>query len=142
MTHDAFLSHASEDKPVAEAVCDALEASGIKCWIAPRDNQPGIPYAAGLVDAISQSRVFVLVFSKHSNESSHVLREVERAAAKSLPIIPFRIQDVPLSKGMEYFISSPNWLDSSNPPRKRPKGAFAGGASSATSAPCEHRALS
>lgn len=29
-----FISHASEDKPVAIAVCEALERACISCWIA------------------------------------------------------------------------------------------------------------
>jgi hypothetical protein len=58
----------------------------------------------------------VLVFSKRSNESPQVKREVERAVSRGLPVIPFRIEDVPLSKHMEFFISTPHWLDALTPP--------------------------
>ena len=47
MPHDVFISYASEDHEVGEQVCGALEASGITCWIAPRDIPPG----AGEVNA-------------------------------------------------------------------------------------------
>ena len=36
-----FISYASQDKAVAEAVCQALEKAGVACWIAPRDVVPG-----------------------------------------------------------------------------------------------------
>jgi hypothetical protein len=44
---------------------------------------------------------------------------VERAVAKGIPIVPFRIEDVPMSKALEYFISSPHWLDALTPPLER-----------------------
>ena len=44
---------------------------------------------------------------------------MERAAAKRLAILPFRLEDVPLSKHMEYFISAPHWLDAMSPPLER-----------------------
>ncbi len=58
----------------------------------------------------------VLVFSSNSNVSQQVLNEVERAVSKGIVIIPFRIEDTPLSKAMEYFISSKHWLDAHTPP--------------------------
>ena len=38
---DVFVSYATEDRSTAEAVCAALEAKGLRCWIAPRDIHPG-----------------------------------------------------------------------------------------------------
>jgi ABC-type amino acid transport substrate-binding protein len=58
----------------------------------------------------------VVVFSTHSNGSPQVLREIERAVNKGIPIIPFRVEDVMPSKDLEYFISSCHWLDAMNPP--------------------------
>ena len=34
MQYDVFVSYASEDKSVADAVCAKLEALRIRCWIA------------------------------------------------------------------------------------------------------------
>jgi len=36
-----FISHSSKDRPTADAICAHLESAGIKCWIAPRDIEPG-----------------------------------------------------------------------------------------------------
>jgi len=41
MAHDAFISHSSKDKTIADATCAYLEASKIRCWVAPRDIRPG-----------------------------------------------------------------------------------------------------
>ena len=31
--HDVFISYSSKDKPVADAVCAALESKRVRCWI-------------------------------------------------------------------------------------------------------------
>jgi len=98
MAHDVFISYSSQDKSVADAVCATLESRKIRCWIAPRDVLAGQPYAESILDGINKSRVFVLVFSADSNLSQQVLREVERAVSKGIPILPFRIADVEPTK--------------------------------------------
>jgi len=75
--------------------------------------------AQALVEAIRQSRILVLVFSARSNHSPHVRREVERAVSRDIPILPFRIEDVPPSPSLEYFISNAHWLDALTPPLER-----------------------
>src|SRR5438067_13679162 len=116
MAHDVFVSYSSKDKPVADAVCATLEGQRIRCWVAPRDVLPGLPYGEAIVDAIEGSRILVLVFSASANASPQVMREVERAVSRGLPIIPLRIEAVQPSKSLEYFISAPHWLDALTPP--------------------------
>jgi hypothetical protein len=119
MAHDVFISYASEDKTTADAVCAKLESHRIRCWIAPRDVLPSMDYGQALVEAIKQSRLVVLVFSARSNDSPHVRREVERAVAKGIPILPFRIEDVTPSSSLEFFIAGAHWLDALTPPLER-----------------------
>jgi DNA-directed RNA polymerase subunit RPC12/RpoP len=113
---DVFISHSKNDKTTADALCAALEAAGICCWIAPRDITPGKEWGEAIIDGISHCTVMLLIFSSNSNQSQQVRREVERAVAKEIVIIPLRIEDVPMTKAMEYFLSSPHWLDALTPP--------------------------
>jgi len=119
VAHDVFISYAHSDKPTADAICAAIESVGVRCWIAPRDVPPGAEWASSILDAISTGRVFVLVFSQHSNASPQVMREVERAVHSGLVIIPFRIEDVPFSKSLEFLLSACHWLDALTPPVQR-----------------------
>src|ERR1700730_9711056 len=116
MAHDVFISHSSEDKPVADAACAALESAAIRCWIAPRDVQPGRTFAGEINRAIQRSKVMVLIFSGHSNKSEQVLREVQLASNSHLHIVQFRIQDVIPNDDLEYYLSAPHWLDALLPP--------------------------
>jgi formylglycine-generating enzyme required for sulfatase activity len=111
MPHDVFISHSSKDKTIADAACACLESRGIRCWVAPRDIMPGADWSASIIDGISGAKAMVLILSSHSNVSKQVLREIERAANRSIPILPFRIEDIELSKSLEYFLSSSHWLD-------------------------------
>ena len=79
MIYDVFISHSTRDKTAADAACAALEAAGIRCWIAPRDITPGAEWGEAIIEAINQCRVMVLIFSTNANESSQIRREVERA---------------------------------------------------------------
>jgi len=114
-----FISYSSKDKPVADATCALLERRGYRCWIAPRDILPGTEWGEAIMNGLTACRVFVLVYSANSNESPQVRREIERAVHHGLLIIPFRIQDVPPHRAMEYFMSTPHWLDALTPPLER-----------------------
>jgi hypothetical protein len=119
MAHDVFISYSHLDKNTADAVCSILEQKGIRCWIAPRDITPGTPFAEGIINGITSSKVFILVYSSNSNHSSQVIKEVDRAVHHGLAIIPLRLEDVPLSKQLEYYISDVHWLDALTPPLEK-----------------------
>ena len=116
MAHEVFISHSSLDKPVADAVCAALEKTTIRCWLAPRDVQPGRSFAGEITRAIQHSKVMVLIFSAHSNTSEQILREVQLAANSHLHIVQFRIENVLPNEDLEYYLSAPHWLDALTPP--------------------------
>lgn len=110
---DVFISHSKEDFAVADAARAALERAGVSCWIAPRDVEPGRPYAACIVRAISQCRVLLLVYSARANQSTMVMRELELAASNRKFILPMRIDDSPMGDEMKFFMGREHWLDAS-----------------------------
>jgi TolB-like protein/tetratricopeptide (TPR) repeat protein len=118
-----FISYASQDAPIAQDLCSALEQGGVVCWLAPRNVRPGDFYADSIVQAINGCALLVLVLSQSAIDSPHVLREVERASAKRRPIIGFKIDAAPLPPGLEYFLSTSQWIDAGagRPDRLFPK---------------------
>ena len=68
------------------------------------------------MDGINDSRVMLLVFSRHSNRSPHVWREVERAVSRNIPLLQLRLEDIRPSRALELFVSSSHWLDAFPPP--------------------------
>jgi anti-sigma regulatory factor (Ser/Thr protein kinase) len=106
-----FLSYSSSDRTVAESVCQRIEAEHIACWMAPRDVRPGQDYGEAILNGLQSASVLVLIFSEKSNVSKHVLREVERSVHFGKTILLFRIEECKPTKSLEYFLSSPHWLD-------------------------------
>jgi hypothetical protein len=125
MPHDVFISHSQKDQHTATAVCHTLEARGIRCWMAPRDIEPGKEWMLAIAEGLAAARVVVLVFSSRANESRHVAREVSIAFNEEIPIIPFRIEDVAPGTALKYAIGTTHWLDALTPPLEQHLAALA-----------------
>ena len=105
-----FISHSSTEFKVAEEVCNLLEEKGHKCFLAPRDIRSGYEYAEEIMNGIESSDIMLILMSQAANQSPHVLREVERAVSKHIPLIVYKLEEVELSKSMEYFLMSHQWV--------------------------------
>lgn len=106
-----FLSYSTEDRDVAEVVLATLERRGIRVWMAPRDVPPGMSYPEAIIGAIRECDSAVLVLSASSNQSPHVLREVERVSNDGKRLFVVRIAPVDLSDGLAYFASLIQWVE-------------------------------
>jgi hypothetical protein len=112
-----FISHSSKNKQAAEAVAAELESNGLQCWMAPRDIRPGEPnYGKAIIDGLTQCRAMVLLLTEQANRSQHVMKEAERAVNKNIPILVVRFQPIEVSKDLEYYVSSAQFLDATAPP--------------------------
>ena len=58
----------------------------------------------------SGARLCCCLLSQASNRSDDVKREVGRASSKGVPIVPFFIENITLSKHLEYFLATTHWL--------------------------------
>lgn len=108
--YEIFISHSSEDKQIANAVCHIMEENGIRCWIAPRDVCPGKSYPSEIQKGITESRLMVLIFSKNSNKSPQVLNEIDRAFSQGKPIIPFVVDETKMNVDLDYYLCRAHWL--------------------------------
>ena len=110
MCPHVFVSYPAIDQVSADLVVDALEKRGLTCWVAPRDVPPGGSYAEAILTAIEGSICFVLVYTRNSNFSPHVVREVERALKLGVNIVPIRFDDSTPSKSLDYLLATVHWL--------------------------------
>lgn len=106
-----FISHSSKNAKVATELCEYLENNKHTCFIAPRDIRPGYDYASEIVDGVDSSNVMLLLLSIDSNNSPHVLREIERAVGLNIPILVYKLEEVTLSKSLEYFLITHQWIN-------------------------------
>lgn len=107
---NVFISFSSKQQNEATRICNLIEANGISCFISSRDLIAGEEYAKQLIDNISACDSVVLVLTNDSNNSPHVLREIEYAVSHNIPIIVYVQEECTLSKSMEYFLMTHQWL--------------------------------
>ncbi len=114
----AFISYSSLDKNIADIVCRELEGNGIKVWYAPRDIAYG-NYAEAIVTAIMKCNYFIVIISKNSLKSHHVLNEIDIAFKeldRDVKFLPFRIDEEDMIPAFTYYLSRQHWIEGYNPP--------------------------
>jgi ribosomal protein L7/L12 len=100
-----FISHSTRDGgAIAQGLAAALEAAGQRCWIAPRDVKPGIPYPGQIVAGIEGSNGLVLIVTPSANESPDVLQELQLAATARKTIAPVVVSGTAASPNLRYYI--------------------------------------
>jgi TolB-like protein len=111
-----FISHSTNDEPVAVAIRDGFEAAGIPCWMAPRDIKPGSDWTQGIMRGLKICPIFLLVFSRAANQSKHVRREVGAAFDLGHEVIPIKIEDVKPTEELGYYVNSVQWFNAVHAP--------------------------
>jgi len=121
MSVDVFISyHSASSQEIARSIKTKLENMGYSCWYSGKDMGGG-DYASGIMQALTQCRIFLLILNKASSESAHVLNELEvvtnRLAKKeNVVIMPFHVADKEISPAAQYYISRHHWIDATKPP--------------------------
>ena len=70
----------------------------------------------------------IFLLSSHSNNSEHVLREVQCAVDRHIPIIPLRLEGVVPQGSFEYHMTTRHWLEISAQPTTADMDAIVGAA--------------
>lgn len=104
MKNDVFISHAVHDAGAAEAIVAALEAANLRCFMAPRDIPAGMDRAAAIIDAIFETRLFLLIHSLHANRSPQMAREVQLVHDRHIAVFPVRLDDSAANANIEFFL--------------------------------------
>jgi predicted hydrocarbon binding protein len=110
MKKNVFVSYTHDDKRVADALVKHLETRGIPCFIAPRDIDPGKPYASNLMRAIDDCTLVLLIASNAINDSDHVLNEVDAIVNKKKDILPIFIEDFEMNADYRYYLGRKQWV--------------------------------
>lgn len=110
MDKKVFISHSSKDKAIADQICNTIENNGIGCWIAPRDIPYGNEWAGEITKALRQANICIFLFSKNSNQSKQVAKEIQIAIDNEVIIIPIRVENVEMNDVLTYYLATMHWL--------------------------------
>ena len=111
---DVFITFSRQDMSAADRVCQALEASGVRCWMAHRDIAPGHGYLGPVLEAADHSRAVLLLVSSHTTTSNTYV--LDRSAGRGAPIIWLMVEHATLPAEFKRFRDSAILIDASVPP--------------------------
>ncbi len=102
-----FLSHASEDRAIAESICLALRDQGLTVFFDRTDLPPGESFDARIRQAIERADLLVFLLSPHAIDAgSYTLNELSIAEETwSTPggrLLPVVIHETPLAQVPPY----------------------------------------
>jgi len=106
-----FLSYASDNRDIAMAIADALEASGLAVWIDRRGISGGEQWAAEITTAIWGASAMAIICSQASIRSRNVRQELQLAWDADRPIIPLMLEQVSFPPEIAYFLQGRQWID-------------------------------
>ena len=105
------MCFSSKDEAVAREVVEALEASGLQCWISLRDVLPGQNYQEAIVQALESASGIVFLFSEHSNKSQEIRKELSIGGSINIPVFPLRLSPIAASGALRYELAIRQWID-------------------------------
>lgn len=111
-----FISHAKTNVGPAMEIVAALEASGVPCWIAPRDIPAGTKWGHAIAAGLLECRLLLLLCSQDAYTSQWVEAEVGQADKKRLPILPVRLDRCDPPDELDLVIHRYQWIDAFPPP--------------------------
>jgi hypothetical protein len=86
-----FISHSTQDiYSDVSGICDVLEKTTLKCFVADRDAPIGESLPTTIKNAIDDSELLLVILTKHSKYSPWVNQEIGYALGKNIPVIPLK----------------------------------------------------
>ena len=119
MAHDIYLCYDEDnDLETALSVCETLEDNGLKCWMKNRDFF-GDKRVKEIKKAIKESRLFLVIHSKHSKHSQYMNNEINEAFDAGRSFLVYFSDDSQLEGSLEFFLKTkPNIKAYPNPEEK------------------------
>ena len=117
---DVFISYSDKSPKAAEEIADELDRAGISYWLARRHMKIGQSFPKEIQKAIKNCKVFLLILDKNSNQSEHVLNEINLAFRRknnheTIDFLVFKTDDCKVSIDIDYFLNRFQHMDG-NPP--------------------------
>ncbi len=105
--YSCFISYASQDDAFVERLYADLQNSGVRCWYAPEDLEPGQVILDAVDRAIKVHDKLVLILSDAAVNSNWVKHEVETALRNEVQVgrdilFPIRLDDAVMETNVSW----------------------------------------
>lgn len=117
MKYDVFISYSTSDQTIVEDLCSYIEQHGLRCFIAHRDVTSDLTYSLSILEALSNSRMMLVVFSKAYNDSRHGDTEILFACQRQIPILTFKLSADAYSDAKMFYLNNAKSVDATIYPK-------------------------
>lgn len=88
-----FFSYSRDDSDFVLQLAKNLRRAGAKVWLDQLDIAPGVRWDKAIEDALTQSKILLVILSKKSVESDNVLDEVSFALEEGKTVVPVLLEN-------------------------------------------------
>ena len=103
MNHDVYICYDKKDEYLSDELYQLFEKNNINAWSKSKDMHSDESVDT-ITNAISESKCFVLLLGKSSNDTNYIMTELDIAFSNEIPIIVFDIDEGKSSKKLEFLI--------------------------------------
>jgi hypothetical protein len=111
---DTFVSHNSQDKPIARELVDALVARGLRPWLDERELVPGRPWQEALEEIIRTTKTAIVAFGPAGFgpwEEPEMRACLSEFVKRKLPVIPVLLPGARKQPELPLFLKAFTWVD-------------------------------
>lgn len=117
MKYDVFISYSTSDQTIVNDLSSYIEQHGLRCFVAHRNIPQGLIWSKAISEALNNSRLMLVVFSKAYNDSRQGDKEIELACKMQMPILTFRLSNDVYSGAKMYYLNNAKSVDATIYPK-------------------------
>lgn len=111
MQYDVFISYSRQNMELADRVELSLKERGLRCFVDRETIEVGEDFAEKIGRSIYGSEVVLFIWTKESNLSENVAREIALAQVYKKVVVPFKLGDFIPHHRLAYYLVLANWAD-------------------------------
>lgn len=105
MDHDVYICYDEKNKDIGEEIYRLFEENNIKSWIKSKHFSSN-DSVDKITNMIEESKCFLLILSKYSNNTNYIITETDIAFSRNIPIIVFKLDDSKLDGNLEFILEN------------------------------------
>ena len=105
MNHDVYICCDKKEENLGEELYNIFEENNIKPWIKSK-NMSSDDSVDKITNAISDSKCFVLLYSKLSKDANYIITEIDIAFSRNIPILIFNIDNSKISRNLQFILEN------------------------------------
>ena len=102
MSAEVFVSYSSQDHAQVSKIIERLRKAGVSVWMDEGGIDAATLWSEAIVEAINESKVLIMMVSKHSTDSANVVKEVMLASESSKTILPVYLEPADIPTRLKY----------------------------------------